>query len=428
MGQVASGQEGDLPAPQSLLPTSQGTLPSHTRRVSTAPGVVLTPPNSWRAHELERRVPFNRPLLAGREFEYMSAAIAAGHISGDGQFTSRCNEILRRLIGSHEAFLTTSCTHALELAALLLRIEPGDEVIVPSFTFVSTVNAFALRGAKLVFADIRPDTLNIDEDEVACRITKNTKAVVVVHYGGIAAEMDVLTNLASSGGCALIEDNAHGLFGSYRNQPLGSFGAMSTLSFHETKNVHCGEGGALMVNDPSLKLSAEVIREKGTNRSDFFRGVVKKYTWVDVGSSYLPSDLLAAFLCAQLEEAQELQRRRKLLWDRYYDALTWWSEKRGVKLPSVPPDCDHPAHLFYLLLRDTNDRQRFIEHLDRQNVHAVFHYIPLHNSPQGAKLGGMDYSCPVTEDVSSRLVRLPLYPGLTDAEQSRVIEAVISFR
>lgn len=383
--------------------------------------------DKWLEHERSRRIPFNRPVLAGREFEYMSSAIASGHISGDGQFTALCNEQLRTIVGSEAALLTTSCTHALELSALLLKLQPGDEVIVPSFTFVTTVSAFALRGAKLVFADIRPDTLNIDEEAVERHLNERTKAIVVVHYGGVAAEMEVLTELADQSGCTLIEDNAHGLFGSYRARPLGSFGALSTLSFHETKNIHCGEGGALLINDPQFVSSAENLRQKGTNRSEFFRGMVDKYTWVECGSSYVPSDLLAAFLYAQLEESGELQKRRKVLWDRYRGALVWWCEKRGVRLPIVPPHCDHPAHLFYLLMQDEEERGRFIAHLDERNVHAVFHYVPLHSSPEGIRLGGLSYDCPVTDDVSSRLVRLPLYAGLTDDEQARVIEAVLSF-
>jgi dTDP-4-amino-4,6-dideoxygalactose transaminase len=384
-------------------------------------------PGTRQSRSNDARIPFNRPVLAGREFDYMSKAIASGHISGDGQFTKLCNEILCEFAGSRAAMLTTSCTHALELAALTLDLKPGDEVIVPSFTFVSTINAFVLRGAKPVFVDIRPDTLNIDEVATERLMSPKTKAIVVVHYGGVGAEMKVFAELASSAGVTLIEDNAHGLFGSYRGRPLGSFGALSTLSFHETKNVHCGEGGAILINEESLVARAEVIREKGTNRSEFFRGEIDKYTWVDMGSSFLPSDLLAAFLYAQLEEASELQARRKLLWERYKGALAWWSEKHQVRLPYVPEYCDHPAHLFYLLMRNEEERSRFIAHLDERNVHAVFHYVPLHSSPEGAKLGGLKYSCPVTEDVSDRLVRLPLYAGLSDDEQSRVIEAVLAF-
>lgn len=373
------------------------------------------------------RIPFNRPTVAGREFEYMSAALAAGHISGDGQFTRRCNEVLRDISGAEAALLTTSCTHALELAALLLQFGPGDEVIVPSFTFVSTVSAFVLRGAKPVFVDIRPDTLNLDERLVARYITERTKAMVVVHYGGVGAEMDELVQISADARATLVEDNAHGLFGTYRGEPLGSFGAVSTLSFHETKNVHCGEGGAILLNDSSLLAEAEIIREKGTDRARFFRGEVDKYTWVGTGSSYLPSDLLAAFLYGQLEGAPMLQARRQLLWNRYADALRTWSEHQGIRLPFVPSHCSHPAHLFYVLTRDEDERQRMIAHLDNLHVHATFHYVPLHSSPQGRRLGGHEYSCPVSEDVSARIVRLPLYPSLTDVEQSRVIDALLTF-
>jgi dTDP-4-amino-4,6-dideoxygalactose transaminase len=366
-------------------------------------------------------------MVAGKEFEYMAAALADGHISGDGKFTKRCNEVLRQLTAAQAALLTTSCTHALELSALLLRLRPGDEVIVPSFTFVSTVNAFVLRGVKPVFVDIRRDTLNIDERLVAQHISGRTKAVVVVHYGGVGAEMDALTQMTSEAGATLIEDNAHGLFGRYRGQPLGSFGSLSTLSFHETKNVHCGEGGAIVINDESLVSDAEVIREKGTDRARFFRGEVDKYTWADLGSSYLPSDLLAAFLCGQLEEAPKLQQRRQLHWSRYAEAFRDWASHRGVQLPSIPSYCEHPAHLFYLLMADLDERQRLIAYLDGLEIHATFHYVPLHSSPHGIRLGGREYDCPVTDQVSDQLVRLPLYPSLTDEEQSRVIEAVLSF-
>jgi len=374
------------------------------------------------------RIPFNRPTLGGREFEYMRAAMRAGHVSGDGEFTRRCNTILRELVGAKAAMLTTSCTHALDLSALVLDVQPGDEVVVPSFTFVSTVNAFALRGAKPVFIDIRPDTLNMDERLIERHFSKRTKAIIVVHYAGVGAEMDALVDLAQEHRVPLVEDNAHGLFGRYRGRPLGSFGELSTLSFHETKNLHCGEGGALTINEPSLVKTAEVMREKGTNRSSFFRGEINKYTWVELGSSYLPSDLLAAFLCAQLEAYPQLQARRQFLWGRYFETLAPWARVRGTGLPFVPDYCTHPAHIFYLLLRDEDERRRLIGHLDSRQIHAVSHYVPLHSSPQGARLGGLDYACPVTDLVSQRLIRLPLYSALTDEEQDRVIDAVLSFR
>lgn len=374
------------------------------------------------------RIPFNRPMLAGSELEYMADAVARGHISGDGEFTRRCSRMLRELLQVPAVLLTTSCTHALEMSALLLSIGPEDEVIVPSFTFVSTVNAFVIRGATPVFVDIRHDTLNIDERLIESRITPRTKAIVVVHYAGVAAEMDEIRRIADRSGLAIIEDNAHGLFGSYNGRPLGSLGTMATLSFHETKNVHCGEGGAIVLNDPDLLARAEVVREKGTNRSRFFRGEVDKYTWVDRGSSYLPSDLLAAFLCAQLESADRLQSRRHVLWNRYFEALGAWSVSLEARLPFVPPECGHPAHMFYLVMRNNSDRDRFIAHLADREIHAVFHYVPLHSSPAALQLAGGGQPCPATDDISERLVRLPLYPGLTDQEQARVIQAVVDFR
>jgi dTDP-4-amino-4,6-dideoxygalactose transaminase len=374
------------------------------------------------------RIPFNRPELSGNEFEYMRRALAAGHISGDGAFTRRASELLTQVTGAEAVLLTTSCTHALELAALLLRVGPGDEFIVPPFTFASTVNAFVLRGAQPVFVDIRPDTLNIDESLIEGAMTEKTRAIAVVHYAGVGAEMDTILEAAEGGGVPVIEDNAHGLFGTYRGRPLGSLGLMSTLSFHETKNVHCGEGGALVLNDASLLESAEIIREKGTNRSQFFRGHVDKYTWVAAGSSYLPSDLLAAFLTAQLESADRIQARRLELWDRYQRSLTDWAGSLGARLPVVPSHCEHPAHLFYLTMPRAADQLGLIAHLDRLNVHAVFHYVPLDTSPAGRRFGKESLGCPVALDISSRLVRLPLYPGLSDEEQSRVIDGVRSYR
>ena len=370
-------------------------------------------------------IPFNRPHLVGTEIGYISDAVARGHLSGDGFYTDSCHALLRGLVGGGRPLLTTSCTHALEMSALLLDIRPGDEVIVPSFTFVSTANAFALRGAELVFVDIRPDTLNLDERLLAEAITERTKAIVVVHYAGVACEMTLIQSLARRHGVAVVEDNAHGLGGSYRGEPLGSFGALSTLSFHETKNIQCGEGGALVLNDPELAARAEILREKGTNRSQFFRGQVDKYTWVDIGSSYLPSDLLAAYLYGQLEAFPDMQKRRLAIWERYADELRDWAGGQGVQLPFVPGHVEHPAHLFYALLPDLACRSLFIEHMASRGVHTVFHYVPLHSSPQGRGYGGGQ--CPVTDDVSSRLVRLPLYAGLTEDQQERVVAAVTSF-
>ena len=373
-------------------------------------------------------IPFNRPLLLESAYPHLRQAVENLHLSGDGPFTRRCHAILERMSNCPKALLTTSCTHALEMAALLLDIKPGDEVIVPSFTFVSTANAFVLRGAKPVFADIRPDTLNIDEAQLERLITPRTRAIVPVHYAGVGCEMDAILDVANRHHLAVVEDNAHGVMGHYRGRPLGSFGGLATLSFHETKNLSCGEGGALLLNDVRFAERAEIIREKGTNRSRFFRGQVDKYSWVDVGSSYLPSEVLAALLFSQLEAAETIQARRREVWDGYAAGLADWAADRGVRLPVVPAHCDHPSHMFYLLMPDLNSRQEFIAHLKRLGVSAVFHYLPLHLSEMGQKLGGHPGDCPVTESVSDRLVRLPLFGGMTPAEQLRVIEGVRSFR
>lgn len=372
-------------------------------------------------------VPFNRPGVAGREMEYMAQALAQGHISGDGAFSKQCHAWLERELGVSRALLTTSGTHALELAALLLDIRPGDEVILPSFTFVSTANAFVLRGARPVFCDIRPDTLNMDESLLERLISPRTRAIVPVHYAGVGCEMDAILALAAARGIAVVEDNAHGLFGRYRGRYLGTLGALAAQSFHETKNFTCGEGGALLVNDPALVERAEVLREKGTNRSRFFRGQTDKYSWMDIGSSFLPSDLLAAFLLAQLEQRDVIQRKRIRVWERYAAGLREWAEAHGVRLPVVPPHCEHSAHMFYLLLPDLAARQGLIAALRRDNIHAVFHYLPLHLSPMGRTMGGAPGACPVTEGISDRLVRLPFYNDLEERVQDRVIRAVVSF-
>jgi dTDP-4-amino-4,6-dideoxygalactose transaminase len=372
-------------------------------------------------------IPFNRPSLAGREEEYMRRAVASGHLSGDGEFTRACHAWLEKALGVPAALLTTSCTHALEMAAILLRVGPGDEVILPSFTFVSTANAFVLRGARPVFADIRPDTLNLDEAKLDSLLTPRTRAIVVVHYAGVACEMDSILASAKRAGAAVIEDNAHGLFGRYKGKFLGTFGALATQSFHETKNFTCGEGGALLVNDPALIERAEVIREKGTYRTRFFRGEVDKYTWRDIGSSYLPSELLAAFLLAQLEERDRIQARRKEIWDRYAEDLRDWADRRGARLPVVPPECEQPSHLFYTILPSLEMRTALIAHLKERGTLAVFHYLPLHLSEMGRSLGGIEGSCPVTEEMSARLLRLPFYKDLTEDDQSRVIEAIRDF-
>ncbi len=369
-------------------------------------------------------IPFNKPFLTGKEHHYMDEAVRNGHISGDGPFTKKCHQILESSLGVPRSLLTTSCTHALEMAAILLDITPGDEVIVPSFTFVSTVNAFVLRGAKPVFCDIRADTLNMDETILPNLITPRTRAIVPVHYGGVGCEMDTIMTVAAEHGITVVEDNAHGLFGRYRGRLLGTFGEIATQSFHETKNLHCGEGGALLINNPQLIERAEIIREKGTNRSRFFRGQVDKYTWVDLGSSYLPSDLLAAFLLAQLEGADDIQSRRKKIWETYRDGLAGWGAATGVALPHVPSHCQQAYHLFYLLLPTTNERDRLIAGLKKLGILSVFHYLPLHASPMGVRFGGQLGDCPVTERISERLVRLPFYYDLHPKEQAEIIEAI----
>jgi dTDP-4-amino-4,6-dideoxygalactose transaminase len=373
------------------------------------------------------RIPFNRAGLVGDEFRYISEALAIGHISGDGRFTKKCHELLEKELGISKVLLTTSCTHALEMAALLLDIQPGDEVIVPSFTFVSTVNAFVLRGAKPVFCDIRPDTLNLDESKVEGLVTPRTKAILAVHYAGVGCEMENILATAKRNGIAVVEDNAHGLFGKYKGRYLGTFGALATQSFHETKNFTCGEGGALLMNDARFIDRAEIIREKGTNRNRFFRGQVDKYTWVDIGSSYLPSDVLAAFLFAQLENREQIQTRRRRIWEYYAKQLSDWAGRNGVQLPCVPEHCEQPWHMFYLMTPTLAARQALIGHLKAREILSVFHYLPLHLSEMGRRWGGKEGDCPVTEAASDRLVRLPFYNELSEADQARVAAAVSEF-
>ncbi len=372
-------------------------------------------------------IPFNRAALAGNELQYVGEAITSGHLAGDGQFTKQCSGLLEQMFGSPKVLLTTSCTHALEMAALLLNLHPGDEVIVPSFTFVSTVNAFVLRGARPVFADIHPDTLNIDETTIEGLITPRTRAIVPVHYAGVACEMDAIMRISGSHNIPIVEDNAHGLFARYKGKNLGTFGILATQSFHETKNIVCGEGGALVLNDELLVDRAEVIREKGTNRSRFFRGQVDKYTWVDAGSSYLPSEILAAFLFAQLERRDVIQQKRRNVWEYYYAHLSPWLEEHGVALPTVPEYCEQPYHLFYLLLPSLDRRQALIAHFKSYGIQTAFHYLPLHLSEMGRKLGGKPGACPVTESVSDRLLRLPFFNDITEAEQERVVSAMKEF-
>ena len=373
------------------------------------------------------KVDFNRPVLVGNEFEYMRQAVENGHISGDGPFTKKCHAFLENQLGVKKALLTTSCTHALEMAAILLDIQHGDEVIIPDFTFVSTVNAFVLRGAKPVFLDVRPDTLNLDESKLEAAITPSTRAIVPVHYAGVGCEMDAILYIANHYNLTIVEDNAHGLFGKYKGKYLGTFGSMASQSFHETKNFTSGEGGALLINDPVLVERAEIIREKGTNRSRFFRGQVDKYTWVDIGSSYLPSDILAAFLFAQFEQCEKIQLHRKQVWEIYDAGLKDWASARGVQLPCVPSHCEQSYHMFYMLLPTLELRQKLISYLRERGVYSVFHYLPLHLSEMGKGFGGKVGDYPVTERVSNQLIRLPFHNSLTTAEQEQVIDLIQEF-
>lgn len=374
-----------------------------------------------------RTIPFNHPYAVGQEFEYIRQAIANSHTCGDGPFTKKCHALLEEIVGVSKALLTTSCTHALEMSALLLDIQPGDEVIVPSFTFVTTVNAFVLRGANPVFIDVRPDTLNFNEEKLEQLITPRTKAIIPVHYAGIGCEMDAILEIAGRYGVPVVEDNAHGLFGKYKGKYLGTFGKLATQSFHETKNFNCGEGGALLINDPQYIERAEIVREKGTNRSRFYRGQVDKYTWVDLGSSYLPSDMLAAYLYAQLEAREQIQAKRRQIWEYYHEHLQDWAEENGVRFPIVPDHCDQAYHMFYVLMPSLEKRQGLLAHLKAQGIIGTFHYLPLHLSEVGRKLGGKEGDCPVTEDVSDRLLRLPFYNDLTEADQARIVAAVHEF-
>jgi len=373
-------------------------------------------------------IPFNRPFATGDELDYIRAALAAPKFSGDGKFTADCHRLLEQSLGIQKALLTTSCTHALEMAALLLNIGPEDEVIVPAFTFPSTANAFVLRGARPAFADIRTDTLNIDESQIEQRITPRTKAIFLVHYAGVGCEMDTIMTIARRHAIAVVEDNAHGPYGRYRDRYLGTFGELAAVSFHETKNFTCGEGGALLINDTRFIERAEILREKGTDRSRFFRGEVNKYNWVDIGSSYLPSDLLAAFLRAQLEHREQIQSARQRLWENYMRELSGWATDNGVRLPTIPPECEQSYHMFYLILPSLDSRQALISHLSQREIFAVFHYLPLHLSPMGRTFGGGEGDCPVTEKISERLLRLPFYTGMTTTEQAQIIEAVSEFR
>jgi len=372
-------------------------------------------------------VPFNMPRPLGRELEYVADTAARGQLSGDGQYTREVQRLLSAAHNGAKVLLTPSGTHALELAALLLDLEQGDEVILPSFTFSSVANAFLLRGARLVFCDVRRDTLNLDETQVQRLITPRTRAIVPVHYAGISCEMDALCQIGAAAGVAIVEDNAHGLFGEYHGRPLGTFGSMSALSFHETKNFSCGEGGALVINDATLANRAEIVREKGTNRSQFFRGAVDKYTWMDIGSSYLLGEMLAAFLLGQLEQRALVESRRRQLCERYDRSLAAWAAQNGVSQPAVPDGVGSANHLYYLVLPSLQSRTALMKHLNEKRIGSVFHYLPLHLSPMGRSLGGQTGDCPVTESISDRLLRLPLFSTMTDAEQDIVLAAVQQF-
>lgn len=370
------------------------------------------------------KIHFNRPYMTGKELYYIAEAKFGNMLAGDGSFTKRCHQWIEQNTGCNTALLTHSCTAALEMAALLLDIQPGDEVILPSYTFVSTANAFVLRGAIPVFVDIRTDTLNLDEKLIEAAITPRTKAIVPVHYAGVSCEMDTIMHIARNHGFKVVEDAAQGVMSSYKGRALGSIGDLGTFSFHETKNVISGEGGALLVNDQQLSLRAEIIREKGTDRSRFFRGQVDKYTWQEVGSSFLPGELIAAFLWAQLEEASSITDKRLTIWDYYHAALAPLEEKGLLRRPFVPDDCQHNAHMYYVLLAPGVDRQSVLEGLKRNNISAVFHYVPLHSSPGGQRYGRVHGSMEVTDTLSECLLRLPLWVGLTAEQQDQVVDVL----
>lgn len=376
---------------------------------------------------MKYQIPFNKPFVAGNEQKYVAEAISRGHISGNGHFTKQCEKLLAAALDSPRVMLTTSCTDALEMAALLLELGPDDEVVVPSFGFVSTVNAFVLRGVRPSFVDVRPDTLNLDEEKLEAAITPNTRAIVPIHYAGVACQMDRIGAIARERELHVIEDNAHALFGRFQGRPLGSLGALAAHSFHETKNFTCGEGGALAIQNEALIARAEILRDKGTDRARFFRGEVDRYSWVDLGSSFPPSDILAAFLYAQLEERDRIQGRRKEIWESYATELSGWARQHGVQLPHVPEDCEQSYHLFYMLLPTPDARDRLIAFLKQVGILAVFHYQPLHRSEMGRRYGYAAGDFPVTEEVSQRLIRLPFFNDLTKADQTRIVERILEF-
>ena len=370
------------------------------------------------------KIPFNRPYITGREIEYIRQTHAGGRLSGDGPFTKRCHIWLEENACSAKALLTHSCTAALEMAALLIDVKPGDEIIMPSFTFVSTANAFVLRGGVPVFVDIRPDTLNIDERLIEQAVTAKTRAIVAVHYAGVGCEMDAILEVAGRFGLYVIEDAAQGILARYKAKPLGAIGHLGAYSFHETKNIHSGEGGAILVNDPKFVEFAEIIREKGTDRARFFRGEVDKYTWRSIGSSYLPSEIVAAFLCAQLEQAESLTERRLSIWHQYHEAFAQIEQRRTVRRPVVPTHCQHNGHIYYLLLQSRAARDAAISTLSEAGVRAIFHYIPLHSSPAGRRFGRASGSLPITDRVADTIVRLPIWVGMDESHIQYVASAV----
>lgn len=372
----------------------------------------------------EDHIPFNHPHTTGRELAAMADAIAHGHIAADGRYSQRCRSLLQDMLGCPQALVVHSCTAALELSALLLEIEPGDEVIMPSYTFVTTATAFTLRGATPVFVDVRSDTMNLDERLVETAITDRTRAIVPVHYAGVGCDMDALKALGDEASIPLVEDAAQGICASYRDQPLGTIGALGSISFHETKNVTCGSGGVLLVNDDRFFERAEILRDKGTNRSSFIRGDVDKYTWLDIGSSYAISDLAAAFLLSQLQDSESITRRRRDLWNAYQAGFADSEADGLLRRPVVPDDCRQNAHMYYLILRSNRARDHLIAELDARGINAVFHYIPLHSSPAGRRYGRTQGSLGVTDDFSARLVRLPMWSGMTDAMIDRIVGAV----
>jgi dTDP-4-amino-4,6-dideoxygalactose transaminase len=372
-------------------------------------------------------IPFNWPYATGKELTYAAEAQRNHHLSGDGPFTRRCHQWIEAQTGCARALLTHSCTSALDMAALLLDIKSGDEVIMPSYTFVSTANAFVLRGAVPVFVDIREDTLNLDEKLIEAAITPRTRAIVPVHYAGVSCEMDAISAIASRHNLKIVEDAAQGVMASYNGRALGALGDIGSFSFHETKNVTSGEGGCLLVNDPDLVLRAEILREKGTDRSRFYRGEVDKYTWQDVGSSFLPSEITAAFLLAQLEEAQWITETRLAAWERYHQMLAPLEQQGLFRRPMVPPDCKHNGHMYYILLAPEIDREAVLDELKRNKIGAVFHYVPLHSSPAGIRFGRAHGDLPLTTSLSQRLIRLPMWPSLSQAQQQRVADVLSVF-